>query len=128
MNELATAPPHEIELFEPPPNAVYTIEATAQIVDVPRRTVIRYYQRGMVSTAVDPRRGFYFNRDAIRQLRRIENLRPICRDSLASIKIILALTDEVERLKAQSFSRKHGANGNAQDEIQPQRRKNDHKR
>ena len=103
MNELAKAPSREIELFDPPRNAVYTIEATAQIVDVPRRVVVCYYKHGLVSPVADPARGYYFNRDGIRRLRRIEGLRPLCRDTLASIKIILELVDEVERLRAENL-------------------------
>ena len=110
MDQLAIAPPREIELFEPPPNALYTIEATAQIVDVPRRTVVRYYKRGLVSPAVNPACGYYFDRDGIRRLRRIEALRPLCCDALASIKIILSLMDEVERLSTPNSSRGQSAN------------------
>jgi DNA-binding transcriptional MerR regulator len=105
MNELAKAPPRDIQLFEPPPDEVYTIEATAQIVDVPRRVVVCYYKHGLVAPAVDPARGYYFDRNGIRRLRRIEGLRPLCRDTLASIKIILELMDEVERLRAGDLSR-----------------------
>src|SRR2546430_9567518 len=32
----------EIQLFEPPPGALYTIDATSRIVDVPRRTILIY--------------------------------------------------------------------------------------
>lgn len=119
MNELAKAPPREIELFEPTPHALYTIEATAQIVDVPRRrrAVVRYYKRGLLSPAVNPARGYYFDRDAIRRLRRIEALRPLCCDTLASIKIILSLMNEVERLSAQDFSRGHSTNGKSGSSI-----------
>jgi DNA-binding transcriptional MerR regulator len=114
MDQLAIGPPHEIELFEPPPNALYTIEATAQIVDVPRRAVVRYYQRGLLSPAINPARGYYFDRDGIRRLRRIEALRPLCCDTFASIKIILSLMDEVERLSGQNFSRGQSVNGTSQ--------------
>lgn len=114
MNELVKAPSRELELFEPPRNAVYTIEATAQIVDVPRRVVVRYYKHGLVAPAVDPASGYYFNRDGIRRLRRIEELRPLCRNTLASIKIILELMDEVERLRTGNLSSKQSASGKLQ--------------
>lgn len=110
MDQLALAPPHEIELFEPLPNALYTIEATAQIVDVPRRAVVRYYKLGLLSPALNPARGYYFDRDGIRRLRRIEALRPLCCDALASLKIILRLMDEVERLSTQNSSPGHSVN------------------
>jgi DNA-binding transcriptional MerR regulator len=81
---------------------------------VPRRAVIRYYKRGLVSPAVNPAHGYYFDRDGIRRLRRIEALRPRCCDTLASIKIILSLMDEVERLNAQIFSRPQAVDGKSQ--------------
>jgi hypothetical protein len=45
--------------------------------------------------------GYYFDRQGIRALRRIEALRPICGDDLAGIKIILDLTDALERLHSE---------------------------
>jgi DNA-binding transcriptional MerR regulator len=122
MNEPAKAPPREIQLFEPPLDAVYSIEATAQIADVPRRTVVCYYKHGLVFPVTDPARGYYFNRDGIRRLRRIEGLRPLCRDALASIKIILELMDEVERLRGGNPSRAQSADGKSQKQTATKRR------
>ena len=124
MSEVTKEPSRDIQVFEPPFDAVYTIEATAQIVDVPRRTIVRYCQRRLVAPAVDPvRTGFYFDREGIRRLRRIEELRPLCRDTLASIKIILDLMDEVARLNANSFSREQSGNGKSQNQMSTSRRK-----
>jgi len=89
-----------IEPFQPPPNAVYTIEITSHLADVPRRTILLYCKQGLISSAVDPAdRGYYFDRRAIRDLRRIESLRSVCGDDMAGIKIILDLMNEVERLQ-----------------------------
>jgi DNA-binding transcriptional MerR regulator len=127
MNDkLAEAPGREIQLFEPPRNAVYTIEATAQLLDVPRRRILRYYRHKLISSVVDPiRDGFYFDQRGIRRLRRIEELRPLCRETLGSIRIILDLTDEIERLQIESLSPRHSANGNSKSESSTTRRKND---
>ena len=99
-------PAHEIVLFDPPPDAAYTIEATAHLVDVPRRTIMVYCKHRLLSPALTEH-GYYFDRQGIRALRRIEALRPICGDDLAGIKIILDLTDALERLhwKVLSLSR-----------------------
>ncbi|MEY2530737.1 MAG: MerR family transcriptional regulator, heat shock protein HspR [Verrucomicrobiota bacterium] len=97
---IAKAPSQEIQLFDPPLDAIYTIEATAHIVDVPRRTILVYCKHQLLSPAVTDN-GYYFDRQGIRALRRIEALRPICGDDLAGIKIILNLTDALERLHAQ---------------------------
>jgi MerR family transcriptional regulator/heat shock protein HspR len=106
---VAKAPSHEIELFDPPLGAIYTIEATAHLVDLPRRTILVYCKHRLLSPAVTEN-GYYFDRQCIRALRRIEALRRICGDDLAGIKIILDLTDALERLHTQvrSLSRKSG--------------------
>jgi len=89
----------EIQLFEPPADAFYTIETTSRIVDVPRRRILVYCKYHL-----PPRRrrnttshGYYFDRDAIRSLRRIEALRTVCGDDFAGMRIILDLTATLER-------------------------------
>ena len=92
----------EIQLFEPPANAVYTIDSAAHLAHVPRRTIAVYYKHGLVSSTVDPaRNGYYFDKEAILTLRRIEDLRTVCRNDLAVVKMILDLTNEIERLNSQ---------------------------
>jgi DNA-binding transcriptional MerR regulator len=95
----------EIQLFEPPANAVYTIDSAAHLAHVPRRTIAVYYKYGLVSSTVDPaRNGYYFDKEAILTLRRIEDLRTVCRNDLAVVKMILDLTNEVERLNSKMRS------------------------
>ena len=100
---IAKVPAHEIELFDPPSDAIYTIEATAHLADVPRRTIMVYCKHRLLSPALTEH-GYYFDRRGIRALRRIEALRPICGDDLAGIKIILDLTDALERLHSEMLS------------------------
>ena len=90
----------EIQLFEPPPGALYTIDATSRIVDVPRRTILIYCKHHLLSPATSMADTYYFNGNAIRTLRRIETLRTVCGDDFAGIKIILDLTAALERLRA----------------------------
>ena len=91
----------EIQLFDPPPDAVYTIEATSHLVDVPRRTILVYCKHQLLTPATTTTdHGYYFDGDAVRALRRIEVLRTICRDDFAGIKIILDLTTALERLQS----------------------------
>ena len=98
---LAPTRSREIQLFEPPAEAVYTIEATSRIVDVPRRTILVYCKHQLVTPAIDATdHGYYFDRDAIRALRRIEALRSVCGEDLAGIRIILELTAALERLRS----------------------------
>ena len=100
---ITKAPAHEIELFDPPRDAIYTIEATAHLVDVPRRTIMVYCKHRLLSPALTEH-GYYFDRQGIRALRRIEALRPICGNDLAGIKIILDLTNALERLHSEVLS------------------------
>ena len=90
-----------IQLYEPPQDTVYTIEATSQLVNVPRRTILVYCKHRLLSPALETvDRGYYFDRDGIRTLRRIEALRSVCGEDFAGIKIILDLTAALERLRS----------------------------
>ena len=90
-----------IQLFDPPADAVYTIDTTAHLVDVPRRAILVYCKHRLLSPLISARNGAYlFDRDAIRALRRVEALRTICGDDLAGIRIILDLTKQLERLQS----------------------------
>ena len=90
----------EIQLFEPPEDAIYTIEATSHLVNASRRRVLVYCKHHLVSPANGTaEHGYYFDRDAIHTLRRIETLRTVCNKDFAGIKIILDLTAALERLR-----------------------------
>jgi DNA-binding transcriptional MerR regulator len=94
-------PMRAIQLFDPPADAVYTIDTTAHLVDVPRRAILVYCKHRLLSPLISARNGAYlFDRDAIRALRRVEALRTICGDDLAGIRIILDLTKQLERLQS----------------------------
>jgi len=90
-----------IQLFEPPADAVYTIDATSRMVGIPRRIIVIYCKHKLLSPAFDTGDpGYYFDGDGIRALRRIEALRSVCGDHFASIKIILDQTAALERLRS----------------------------
>lgn len=90
-----------IQLFEPDPNILYTIDATAQLADVSRHAILVYYTHGLVAPVMDEDGSYHFNDDAIRVLRRIEYLRGTCGLNLPGIKLALDLMKEVERLQAE---------------------------
>jgi DNA-binding transcriptional MerR regulator len=101
MPKSARGRSREIQLFEPSAGAVYTIEATSRLVNVSRRTILVYCKHQLLSPAtVTADHGYYFDRDAIRALRRIEALRTVCGEDFAGIKIILELTTALERLRS----------------------------
>jgi DNA-binding transcriptional MerR regulator len=92
-----------LQLFEPDPEAVYTLEVAERLAHVPRRLIAIYYKHGLVSPVADPTSsGFYFNDEGIRALRRIEHLRTVWGINLAGVKIILELLNEAERLRAEA--------------------------
>lgn len=43
-----------LQVFEPGAQTVYTIEAAAQLAQVPRRLIVLYYKHGLVSPVADP--------------------------------------------------------------------------
>ena len=113
VSQLTELSSREIQLFEPPADALYTIDGTSQIVDVPRRTILVYCKYRLLSPAnTTTDHGYYFNGNAIRTLRRIEALRTVCGDDFAGIKMILDLTAALEQLRSdiRLLSRARGVN------------------
>jgi DNA-binding transcriptional MerR regulator len=99
---LIPRPGEAIELYEPRPRIAYTIEATAQITDLPRHAILVYYKSGLISPVAGPEGGGYcFDDAAIRTLRRIGQLRSMPGMGISGIKLILELMDEVERLQTE---------------------------
>jgi MerR family transcriptional regulator/heat shock protein HspR len=101
MSFSAQPPKMAMQLFEPDPHTVYTIEEAAHLAQMSRHMILVYCKRGLISPAVESRKhGYYFNGDTVRSLRRIQNLRTIGGINLAGIKIILDLSNEVEELRS----------------------------
>jgi DNA-binding transcriptional MerR regulator len=89
-----------LQLYEPDADLFYTLEEAARLAHVPRRWIAIYYLHGLVAPVMDPASGgWFFNDDAIRRLRRIEQLRHAYGMSLPVIRLILQLQAEVERLQ-----------------------------
>jgi hypothetical protein len=92
----------ELQLFEPDPRVLYSIDLAAELLAMSRRTIVLCCKYGLVTAASDPlMSGWYFNEDALRMLRRIEALRILCGGNLSAARMILALQDEVSRLQAE---------------------------
>ena len=100
MNITEEVTVRELQLFEPAPEAVYTIEATANLAHTGRHRILVYYKQGLVSPVVAPEcGGFYFNDEGVRTLRRIEYLRTNRGINMTGIRMILELQNEIERLR-----------------------------
>jgi DNA-binding transcriptional MerR regulator len=94
---IADTPSRDLQAFEPRPNALYSIESTARITHIPRRTILVYHKHGLIPSVFDPDLGYYFDDQAIQILRFIEYLRGDCGVNLPGVKMILQLTNELER-------------------------------
>ena len=69
---------------------------------VSRRRILIYCKQGLVSPTADPKvAGYWFDADALRTLKRIEELRVLCDEPLASVGLILDLMREVQRLRSE---------------------------
>lgn len=90
-----------IELFQPRPDVCYSLDATAHLAGVPRRTILIYCRAGLVRPVVQPPYGVLeFTEEAIYTVRRIEHLRTVHSLDLAWLKTMFDLLEEVESLRA----------------------------
>src|SRR6267143_376017 len=100
MNIADDFPAETIQLLVPDPDALYPIEEAAEIVHVPRRTILLYHKNGLLPPAVDSEGGgYYFDLRAIRRLRLIYHLDSVCGVNTTGIRIIVDLMNRVERLE-----------------------------
>ena len=91
-----------LQVFEPDERTLYTIESAAALARISRRHVALYCKHGLVSPVADPSsRGWCFDDEGIRVLRRIEYLRSACGINFHGIRLIMRLTREVEMLHEQ---------------------------
>ena len=98
-----------IEVFQPKPNGFYSLEATAHLAGVPRRSILIYCRAGLVRPIIQPPYGVMeFTEEAIYTVRRIEHLRVVHGLDLAWLRTMFDLLDEVEHLRAElRFLRRH---------------------
>ena len=91
-----------LERFQPRPDVLYRLEVAAHLARVSRRTLLVYCRAGLVQPVLQPPYGVMtFTEEAIHTVRRIESLRAVHGVTLAWIKTMLELHDEVERLHAE---------------------------
>lgn len=91
-----------LELFQPQPNVLYSLEAAAHLAGVSRRSVLIYCRAGLVRPVFqEPYGVLAFTEEAIHTIRRIKQLRTEGGFDLAGIKTVFDLVAEVERLRAE---------------------------
>ena len=108
-SDSATTTPMSLEVFQPKPNTLYSLDTAAHIAGVPRRSILIYCRAGFVRTVFQPPYGVMaFTEEAIHTVRRIEHVRTRHGLDLALIKTMFDLIEEVERLRSElRFLRQH---------------------
>jgi len=105
MNErtFADVPaPRALEVYQPEPDVLYSLDATAHLAAVPRRSILIYCRAGLVRPVLQPPYEMMgFTEEAIYTVRRIEYLRAIHRCDLAWLNTVFDLQKEVEHLRAE---------------------------
>jgi DNA-binding transcriptional MerR regulator len=101
MSDTTQVPEQALQLFEPDPDAVYTIETAANLTHVGRHSILVYYKHGLLSSVQAAESGYYFNDESIRSLRRIEYLHRTLGINLDGTRMIIDLANEVERLRTE---------------------------
>jgi DNA-binding transcriptional MerR regulator len=92
----------ELQLNEPQPGLVYSLDAAVHLTGVSRRSILVYCKSGLVGTVGNPREGeFSFDDEAIYRIRRVEHLRTVHGVNLAGIRMIFDLMRELERLQSE---------------------------
>src|SRR5882724_8791936 len=62
-----------IQLFDPSPGTVYSIEQASQLANVSRRRILIYCKQRLLSPTASPElSGYWFDAEALRTLKRIE--------------------------------------------------------
>lgn len=91
-----------LELFQPNPNVLYSLDTTAHLAGVPRRSILIYCRAGLVRPVFQPPHGVMaFTEEAIYTIRRVEDVRAAHGLNVVWIKTMFDLRDEVERLRAE---------------------------
>jgi hypothetical protein len=91
-----------LELFQPNPDLLYSLDVTAHLAQVSRRSLLIYCRAGLVRPLFQPPYGIMvFTEEAIYTVRRIETIRGTYGLEMSWAKILFALVAEMERLRAE---------------------------
>ena len=91
-----------LDLYQPKPNVLYSLDVTAHLAGVPRRSILIYCRAGLVQPVVQPPYGVMeFTEESIYIVRKSEHLRTVHGLNLTWLKSMFELLDEVERLRSE---------------------------
>ncbi|NVN90071.1 MAG: hypothetical protein HXX11_05650 [Desulfuromonadales bacterium] len=98
-----------LEVYQPKPDILYSLDVAAHIAGVPRRSILIYCRSGLVRSVSQPPYGVMaFTEEAIHTVRKIEHVRTMHSPDLALLKTMFDLLEEVECLRAElRFLRQH---------------------
>jgi len=93
-----------LELHQPNPSALYSLDATAHLAGVPRRSILIYCRARLVRPVFQPPYGIMvFTEETIYTVRRIEDILATHGVGVAWIKSMYDLADEVRRLRTELY-------------------------
>jgi len=94
-----------LELYQPKPNDLYSLEVAAYLAGVPRRYILIYCRAGLVQPCFQPPYGVMaFTEEAIHAVRRIEYVRAAHGIDVAWIKPLIELFEELDRLRVHAHA------------------------
>lgn len=89
-----------VQVFEPEPGRLYTVESAAYLAGVSRRAFLVYCRSGLFEASPDPENGaLQFDDEAIAIVRRAEQLRQQHRMDVSGVRLVFDLLREVEVLR-----------------------------
>lgn len=100
MNPPAPGASGALQMFEPAADAVYSIETVAQLTGTARHQIAVYCRHGLIAPLAAPEEaGWNFDDEAIRTLRRLEDLRAHFGVNLSGLRVISDLLRDLEQLR-----------------------------
>jgi DNA-binding transcriptional MerR regulator len=94
-------------VFEPDPDAVYTLEVVVKLTGVSAQAILHYQEQGLIAPVAASGPGVrQFNDEALRTLSRLEYLRTRYEMNLRALKLTLGLLDRLESLQADLRARR----------------------
>jgi DNA-binding transcriptional MerR regulator len=89
-----------LELHDPEPGVLYTLDVVVHLTGASRRSILVYCKSGLVRSHQNPEEGpMSFDDEAIYTIRQIEQLRSVRGINLEGIRMIFELWTQLRRLE-----------------------------
>jgi hypothetical protein len=91
-----------LQVFETGPEDVYPIEIVAHLTHTPRHLIAVYCRHGLIAPVAPPERGgWWFDEEAIFELRRLNFLRAEYGLEPSALRVLVNMHRELDRLRAE---------------------------